>query len=214
MMSMNRYLRETRLDEATLPIVLLGAGGHGRVVLDMLKACGGRIAAVVDPAERLEPLFAGSIHVSDDTALSAHFASADCILLNGLGVTPGAAGSRRKSLYLQFVEAGYHFLTLIHPSAVVSPTASLEQGAQVMAGAVVQCAAHIGSNAIVNTRASVDHDSHVGDHAHVAPGAVLCGGVKLGEGAFVGAGAVLLPGVEVAPGEVVPAGETRRPRRQ
>lgn len=211
---MNRFLTETRLDEATPPIVLLGAGGHGRVVLDMVKACGGRLAAVVDPAEQLAPVFAGCVHVSDDADLSTHFTPADCVLLNGLGMMPGAGGRRRKFLYLQFVGAGYRFLTLIHPSAVVSPTASLGQGAQVMAGAVVQCGAYIGSNAIINTRASVDHDSRVGDHAHVAPGAVLCGGVGVGEGVLVGAGAVLLPGDEIAPGEVVPAGEIRKPRRQ
>lgn len=211
---MTRYLAETRVDDdATLPIVLLGAGGHARVVLDMLKACGGRLAAVVDPSERPAPIFADSLHIDDDAALSTYFGPEDCLLLNGLGMMPSSGPSRREVLFEHFAGAGYRFLTLIHPAAAVSPTARLDEGAQVMAGAVVQCDVRIGRGVIVNTKASVDHDCDIGNHVHIAPGAVLCGGVSVGAGAIVGAGAVLLPGATVARGEVAPAGETRRAAR-
>ena len=210
---MTRYLAETRVDDATAPIVLLGAGGHARVVLDMLKACGGRIAAVADPSDRLDPAFEDILHMTDDADLSVRFAPEDCLLLNGVGVTPGSGPSRRQLLFERFIDAGYRFLTLIHPAAIVSPSAKIDDGAQVMAGGVVQCAARIGRNTIINTHASVDHDCGIGDHVHIAPGAVLCGGVRVGAGAFVGAGAVLLPGIEIAAGELVPAGQTHRAAR-
>lgn len=96
--------------------------------------------------------------------------------------------------------------TIIHWSAIVSPTAEIGKGAQIMAGAVIQAYAKIGMNTIVNTKASVDHDCIIGDHCHIAPGAVLCGSVVLGDGCFIGAGSVIVQGVKLNAGTFIPAG--------
>ena len=91
------------------------------------------------------------------------------------------------------------FPVLIHPSAIVSESATIEGGSVIMAGAIIQPHAHIGWHVIVNTGATVDHHCEVGDFAHIAPGAHLCGRVLVGEGALVGVG------VGIEPGTIIPA---------
>lgn len=95
------------------------------------------------------------------------------------------------------------FATLIHPGAIVSPSATIGNGTVIMAGAIVQAQARIGRHVIVNTGATVDHHAIIGDFAHIAPGAHLCGGVEIGEGALVGCGIGLEPGCRVSPWYVV-----------
>ena len=86
-----------------------------------------------------------------------------------------------------------YFPHLIHPSAKVSKSATVDNGTVIMAGAIVQAGARIGKHCIINTGASVDHDCVIGDYVHIAPGAHLCGHVEVGEGALVGAGVCVAP---------------------
>jgi UDP-perosamine 4-acetyltransferase len=185
--------------------ILLGAGGHAKVVLTLARALGWHVIGVCDPAwagER-EADWRGVPVLGDDGAL----ASVDARvvgLINGVGQTTGDGARRR--LYETWSARGFTFPVLVHPSAVVDPTATLQAGCQVMAGAVVQADSHIGVNTIINTRASVDHDGLLGAHVHVAPGATLCGGVQVHDGAFIGAGATVAPGRSVGRGAFVAAG--------
>jgi UDP-perosamine 4-acetyltransferase len=186
-------------------LILLAAGGHGRVVLDALLAQELVVAGVLDPA-----LPAGA------NVLGVPVLGADAWLLqadprqvqvaNGGGATPTA--SLRQRLYQQWTQLGFVFVSVRHPSAVVARSVELAPACQLMAGAVVQTGARIGVNAVVNTHASVDHDCELGAHAFLAPGVVLCGGVRVGERAFVGAGAVVLPGLAIGADAVVGAGAT------
>lgn len=190
---------------------MVGAGGHARVVLDMLVSCDGKLAAVADPVAEVPAAFAGIRHLPSDDDLLRAYGPESCFLLNGVGTVPGPTRGARRGLFERFGGLGYGFLTLVHPSATVSPSVRLGEGVQVMAGAVVQCGCALGRNVIVNTRASVDHDCSIGDHVHVAPGAVLCGGVTVDDDAFVGAGAILLPGARVPAGSLVAAGQVVKP---
>jgi sugar O-acyltransferase (sialic acid O-acetyltransferase NeuD family) len=99
------------------------------------------------------------------------------------------------------------WVTIVHPLAYVSKSASIGEGTIVMAGAVVQAGARVGRHCIVNTGASVDHDCVVEDYAHLAPGAHLCGNAHVGEGALVAVG------VGVAPGGKIPAWSVAKARR-
>lgn len=188
-----------------VPMVMLGAGGHAKVLLDLVQALGQQVVAVCDPA-----LASGGVTdwrgvkvIGDDQAVFG-FKPDECRLINGLGSLPGQA--LRFVLHEKFTQQGYQFATLVHPSAVIGGGVTLGQGAQIMAGAVVQADADIGAGTILNTGALVDHDCRVGDHCHIAPGAVVCGGVSLGRRVHVGTGAKIVQGVSVGEHSVVGAG--------
>jgi sugar O-acyltransferase (sialic acid O-acetyltransferase NeuD family) len=192
-----------------MSVIVLGAGGHARVVIEALLSRGIRPAGVIDrDVSRIGESF-GDIPVtgSDEHILKMGVDAVE--LANGLGnraarTNPGL--SARRALFGRFAALGYKFPMISHASAVIASDATLGDGAQVMAGAIIQPAARIGRNVVVNTRVVVEHDCRVGDHAHIAPGAVLCGGVSIGESAHIGAGAVILVGVSVGMGAVVAAG--------
>ncbi|MDX1754696.1 MAG: acetyltransferase [Marinobacter sp.] len=187
------------------PFVMLGGGGHARVVLELLQCLGATVNGVCDPALAAQSAewWMGIDVLGDDSALCS-VSPDEVYLANGIGMMPGA--DLRQRLFQTLTDQGYEFPALIHPAASVSDGARISPGAQVMRGSVVQTCAVIGRNTIVNTSASVDHDCQVGAHCHVAPGVTLCGEVTVKEGAFVGAGATVIQGVRIGAGAVIGAG--------
>lgn len=193
--------------DSQLPLVLLGAGGHARVLLALVRAVGRPLLGVCDPGLLAEGLdqWEGLTVLGNDNALDRYGPDEVNLLL---GVGQLTRSSSRARLYGVWSGRGYSFLPLVHPVAWVSPDVELPDGAQIMAGAVVQPGCVLGRNTIINTRASIDHDCRIGTNVHVAPGAVLCGAVEVGDGAFIGAGAVLIQGLRVGPGAIIGAGVT------
>lgn len=189
------------------PLVMIGAGGHAKVLHALALAAGHRIVGVCDPqlARQGQSHWRGVPVLGGDDAL-AQVDSAAVGLINGIGQLVGSRG--RQEVYKRLRRAGFVFPPLVHPAAWVAPTARLAQGVQVMAGAMVQPDCSIGENSILNTRAGVDHDCTVGAHVHIAPGATLCGGVRVGDGAFIATGATIVQGVTVGVDAVVGAGAT------
>lgn len=176
------------------PVVVLGGGGHARPVIETLRALGAEILGLLDDAPRgpvlgvavLGPLarlgeFPAAVVALGDNALRAHI-GARC-RARGVALPP-----------------------LLHPAALVSPSAAIAEGAQVMARAVIGPETRIGPLALVNTGAIVEHEAELGEAAHVGPGAVLCGGVRVDAGALIGAGAVARPGIAIGAGAVVAPG--------
>lgn len=175
-----------------VPVIIVGAGGHGTVVADALMAANVEVAGFSDN----DPALAGRkilgrpvLGVDDDLATldRARFRLA----LGIGGAKAGASCSRRRDITLAFQKAGWSFVTVRHPSAIISPFATIGYGCQIMAAAVVQAGAQIGDGVILNTQSIVEHDAVVGAYSHVSIGGILCGGVRLGEGCHVGAGAVI-----------------------
>lgn len=184
-------------------IIVVAAGGHGRVLIDALQVSGARIRGLVDPAMTAGSSVMDTVVLGGDEVLDKMEPSR-CLLANGLGANPSTVA--RAKVYRRLAACGFRFATVVHPSAVVGRASELGEGCQIMARAVVQCGARIGRNVVVNTAAALDHDAIIGDDVFIAPGAILCGNVQLGVGAFVGAGAILLPGVRVGAGAVIAAG--------
>lgn len=189
------------------PLVLLGAGGHAKVVLSLARAAGLALHGVCDPllARQGVAQWRGLPVLGGDEALDALAPSAVAL---ALGIGQLVQGTLRRDVYERLARRGFRFPALVHPHAWVDPSAVLADGVQVMAGAVVQADCRVGENTIVNTRASLDHDCRIGAHVHVAPGACLCGTVRVGDGAFVGAGATVLPNLTLGEHAVVAAGAT------
>jgi sugar O-acyltransferase (sialic acid O-acetyltransferase NeuD family) len=172
-------------------VVVLGAGGHGVVVADILLR-----------AQMHEPVG----FLDDDDALRG-------TQILGLPVLGGLQGlptiehdlivlaigdnKARADLFSTLQEQGERFAIAVHPSAVVAPDVQIGEGSVIVAGAVVNPGTVIGQNVIVNTAASIDHHGSIGSHVHIGPGAHLGGTVHVGEGTFIGMGATVVPGVRI-----------------
>lgn len=184
----------------------VGAGGHAKVVLEILAAEGGyEVIGLLDAdPERAGTHMCGTTVLGGDELLERQYDGGVSHAFIGLG---GAADTRpRWRLYEKVRSVGFDVVSALHPSAVVSPSARIGLGATIAAGAVVGPDATLGENVIVNTGALVDHDGRVGDHVHVAIGARLASGVVLEEGVHIGAGATVLQGRRIGRGAVVGAG--------
>ncbi|MFH1070333.1 MAG: acetyltransferase [Candidatus Glassbacteria bacterium] len=187
------------------PVILLGAGGHARVLVDLLRKTGTVMAAVSvgNSGEADGNRFQG-LEMMLDSDLPGRFGPDEVYLVNGLGST--GKNDRRQELFAHFKDLGFEFATLLHPSAIVAADVVPGEGSQIMAGVVVQAGCRIGKNSILNTACSVDHDCRLGDHVHIAPGATLCGEVVIGDGTLIGAGATVIQGIKVGTGCLVAAG--------
>lgn len=185
-------------------IIIIGAGGHAAVVADALLSAGRQVLGFVDnDSTRQGRSLCGRPVLGDDMAL-AGFDTVNVLLANGIGGTRGE--DLRAAVQRRLEGAGWHFVAVRHPSAVVSPFAQLGLGVQLMAHSVVQPGARLGDGCIVNSAAVVEHDVQLGPYVHVACNATLCGGVSVGAGSHVGAAAVVLQGVRLGNATVVGAG--------
>ncbi len=176
-------------------IVVIGAGGHAKVVIATVRAAGGEVvAAYDDDRDRWGQQILG---VTIRGPIAA----------DSIGTAPAiiAIGSNRARQSIT-ERLNARWVTACHPSAVVHPSATLGPGTVVFAGSVVQPDATIGAHAILNTACSIDHDCIVGDFAHVGPGVRLCGGVTADEGVLLGVGAKVAPNVELGPWSTAGAG--------
>jgi len=185
-------------------IVFVGSGGHGRVLLDALRASRPAVVGYVAKERAAADGPFGSIdYLGDDDALIARGPSG-LTLVNAIGSVD--VPSHRAGVFETFKRHGFAFMTVVHESAVVAANTELGEGAQIMAGAIVQSGARIGANSIVNTGAVVDHDAAVGETVHIGPMAAVGGGVYIGPASHVGAGAVIIQGVRVGAGVLIGAG--------
>ena len=184
------------MNKTNRPFVLLGAGGHAKVVLDILKDNGLQILGVCDPDLHSKALANWrGVPVLGDDSFVKRIDPNEIFLANGIGVTK--SNKIREKVYADFIKLGFVFPALIHSSAWVSPWVTFEDGVQIMAGAVIQADVTIGRNSIVNTGAKVDHDSNVGANTHIAPGVTICGNVLIGDLSFIGSNSCVLEGAVI-----------------
>jgi sugar O-acyltransferase (sialic acid O-acetyltransferase NeuD family) len=178
-------------------ICLVGAGGHAKAVVEAIQAGPYDLAGYADPRE--------APWLTVARLLDADISARRLAVALGVGGLVPAQLRRRLALLDGYLAAGLEAPPVIHPHAVVSPTARIGAGATVLAGAIVQPGAVIGRGAIVNTGAVVEHDSSIGDGAHLAPRAVVLADCAIGGCSMVGAGAVVLRGLVVPPNTLVRA---------
>ena len=185
----------------------IGAGGHAKVVIEILRHSSAdyELVGLVDPRRELHGKRVLDAPVlGDDTLLSELREQGVEAAFIGVGAV--ADTTARQRLFTTMTEHGFKPVDAVHPEAILSPSARVGEGVTVMPRAVVNAEARLGANVIVNTGAVVEHDCVLGDHVHVASGATLTGGVAARQGALVGAGATVLPGVSIGAGAVVAAG--------
>jgi UDP-perosamine 4-acetyltransferase len=182
--------------------VILGGGGHARVVIDCL-----RLSGFCDPVAIVDAntaLWGGRV---DDVAVRGGDEQLPHLLAEGVRFfAVGLGQGPRAKLFQMGLAAGLKPATAIHPRAIVSTRASVGAGTQVFAAAVINPGATVGDNVVVNTGAIVEHDCVLANHVHVASGACLAGGVHVEEGAFIGAGSTVRQGLRIGARAVVGAG--------
>ena len=175
-------------------IIIIGAGGHAKVVHDSLNKDSYNTMAIIDPVKKLDNQFSELLHLKKDNDILNKFSIKQHMLIMGIGMVPGKNRYLRKILYTNYKNNGYKFKNIIHSSSILADNTKINTGAQIMAGVIIQVGGTIGENSIVNTGAILDHDCDIGRNTHIAPGTIICGNVKVGNDCFIGAGAKILPG--------------------
>lgn len=173
-------------------VVVYGASGHGKVVADLLKKSKLPIH-IIDDAPKLKELLGEPIQKVCDFEFTI---DTNLIL---------AIGNNRVRQRLAS-SLGVNFVTLIHPTAILSDFISIGKGTVILAGAVVNPDTVIGNHCIVNTGAVVEHDCLIQDYVHLSPNVSLAGGITVGEGTQVGIGAVVIQGVKIGKWAIIGAG--------
>lgn len=173
----------------SIGIYLYGASGHAKVIKDIIEANGNQVLGYVDDNVELNEF--ESLEVS-------HTSSGRSPLIISIG------NNRIRKRIAESLESDYE--TAVHPTASVSPSATIGKGSVVMAGAIINSSAIVGNHCIVNTGVSVDHECELGDYVHLSPHATLCGNVRVGEGSWIGAGAVVIQGIKIGKWSIVGAG--------
>lgn len=187
-------------------LILIGAGGHAKAVIDMIKKSNkidieGLIGKYTDEVGKKilgVPVIATDEQLIDILRYGVKYAL----------IAVGSVGdnSLRKKLYEKVKNIGYTFINVFHPSAIISEYAKFGLGNVVMASVFIGPDTEIGNNVIVNTGAMIEHDCIIKDHVHVAPGAKIAGRVKIGEASHIGIGAVIIQGVEIGKNSLIGAG--------
>lgn len=186
--------------------IILGAGGHARVLIETLRGQG-EILACLDPRSELWGKSLDGVPVKGSDQVLDEQDAASVLLVNAVGTSALAA---RRGLFEKWRAKGFSFPPIVAPSAVCASTAKLAAGAQALTRSVVHPGAVVGENTVINTGAIIEHDCLVGAHVFVGPGAILCGAAKADDGCLIGAGAVILPGVRIGAGALIPAGTVVR----
>jgi UDP-N-acetylbacillosamine N-acetyltransferase len=174
--------------------LVIGAGGHGRVVADLVRALGHSVAGFVDddPAKADRSVDSSGSHVIMTLQTLLQHIDANSALPGIADHVALAIGDNTNRLAL-FTQLQPHCApALIHPGAIVSPSARVGDGSVVFARAAINPEAHVGCAAIINTGAIVEHDCNLEDGVHISPGAVLCGTVEVGARSWIGAASVVI----------------------
>jgi len=182
-------------------IVIVGAGGHAKVIIELIRASGAYEIHGCTDAAAVGSQVLGVPVLGTDDALADLYAQGIRHAFVALGDNAARLVAARK-----IRELGFEWVNAIGPRAIVSPSAKVGSGIAIMEGAIVNAEARLGDLAIINTGAVVDHDCEIGEGAHVGPGSTLAGNIKVGAGSFLGAGVTVIPGISIGEGATIGAG--------
>ena len=187
--------------------VLWGSSGQAKVLADIIYLMGDQVVALFDNCN-VRSVVSGVPLIIGEQGFR-EWADSQNIkdeMIFGLAAIGGDHGLDRLFIHTLFREYGINIPMLSHPSAVISQSALLGAGSQVLSQANISAGATLGEACIVNSNASIDHECRIEDGVHIGPGATLCGCVTVGRNAFIGAGAVILPRITIGNDSIVGAG--------
>lgn len=188
-------------------IVLVGGGGHCKVVIDAINNGGiYNIEGIVDSKLEVGKKVLGIPVIGNDDILPIIFENG----VKNAFISVGSIGdcTLRKKLSDKLKGIGFDLPVVIHTKAVVAQDVRVGEGTFIAASATINPGTVIGHNAIINTSSSIDHDCHIADFVHVAPGVKICGGVIIGEDTHIGTGAIIVQELKIGKRCMVKAGHT------
>jgi sugar O-acyltransferase (sialic acid O-acetyltransferase NeuD family) len=180
-------------------LLIIGAGGHGRVVADIAIKMNKwqQIAFLDDDRNILSSMGIEIIGKSNDYLT----------YINDYDIFVAIGNNKRREIMLsQLSIAGASIPILIHPSAIIGEKVEVGTGTVVMAMAVINCCSRIGEGCIVNTGATIDHDNVIEDYVHISPGAHLAGTVRIGKGTSLGIGSLVSNNLNITNNSIIGAG--------
>ncbi|WP_456277299.1 acetyltransferase [Bacillus sp. AK128] len=183
-------------------IIIIGNGGHSKVVQDIIHMNKDyKLIAILD--DQINSSRTENEIIYAPLSFIHYLSNEETKVLIAIG-----SNQVRKRITEQLELKEDRYITVIHPSAIISPSAKIGSGTVIMPNAVVNSGAYIGNHCIINTASVIEHDNHIEDFAHISPNATLTGNVKIEEGVHIGAAATVIPGKTVGSWSTVGAGST------
>ena len=189
----------------TKGIIIIGGGGHARVLTEILLKQGKYIIGYTEKNSEHDMGLSDINCIGNDESIFKYHHD-KVFLVNGIGSVNYESLKNRENVFKKFSALGYKFPEIISNHALVSEFVNLRDGVQIMANATIQSCVLIGENSIINTGAIVEHDCKIGNNVHIASGAVLCGGVSVGNCSHIGAGATIIQSISIGENVLVAAG--------
>jgi acetyltransferase EpsM len=180
-------------------IYIIGAGGHGQVVIDAILSSGLQVYGIFDDNESLIGKSIFQIPVLEKIEKVMEITDGEFVVAIG-------GNEIRMKIVKNLGFSDDKFYTVVHTSAVIGKNVEIGAGTMVLGGVVINTGTSIGRHCIINTSASVDHHNEIGDFVHAAPGVHTGGNVTIGEGTFIGIGASIIPGVKIGKWSIIGAG--------
>lgn len=186
-------------------IILVGGGGHCKVIIDILEFNGYySIAGISDIPDKKGSIISGYNIEFSDLDLERIY---DKITKNAV-ISIGSIGDLeiRKIIYDKLKKIGFHLPKIISKQAIISKFSTISDGTVVMPGVIINSGTDIGKFCIVNTGSIIEHDCEISNNVHIAPGVTISGGVKIGETTHIGTGAIVIQGIKIGNNSVIGAG--------
>ncbi len=186
-------------------IVVIGGGGHAKVIISILKKNGRfDIAGFTDITEK--PKILCIPYLGKDDSLYSLYKNGveNCVI----GIGQIKTSVIRKEIHEKVKMIGFELPAIISPQAIVNEEVAIGEGTVVMDGVVINSGTRIGECSIINTKASIDHDCRIGNFTHIAPGVTLSGEVEIGDDVLIGTGSSVIQGIKIANGCLISAGSS------
>lgn len=181
-------------------VIIIGAGGHAKVIIEILKSCKIKIDYCIGQEHDNETCLGVPVLKGDQNLEKLYNLNYEKAFV--------AIGSNnlRSKLTKKIEIVGFKIINAISPFSILSKSIILGTGIAIMPGVVINAESKIGNNSIINTGATIDHDCDIGENCHIAPQCVLAGNVKIGENTFLGIGTKIIPEITIGSNSIIGAG--------
>ena len=181
-------------------IAIFGASGHGKVVAEIAELCGWSEVMFYDDDPKKTNLESWPVNGNMKMLIS------DALSFDGCIVAIGNNQVRSEKIEQLFSKGISNLVSLVHPSAIVSPYSEIGIGSVIMARSVINSFSKIGVSSIINTGSIIEHDNLIEDYVHISPGVVLAGGVHIGKGSWIGIGSSIKQNLTIGKNVIIGAG--------